>query len=175
MREFKSVIILSMLAISVNLLAGEGEGKDVPTAQVEDLTGQKVDFKSILKPGKFYVVSFWATWCVPCKKELSNMVDLAANWKEKLNTEVIAVSTDDSRAKSKVKTYVTGEGWPYTVLLDMNQDLMRALGIQQIPYTMIINGEGKIVYTHNSYVEGDEFEIENKLSTLTNNSSAKEK
>jgi hypothetical protein len=44
--------------------------------------------------------------------------------------------------------------------------LMRSLGIQQIPFTLIVNGEGKIVYTHNSYVEGDEFEIENKLSTM---------
>lgn len=163
-------IVASLLVLSItftsNLKAGGGEGKDVPTAMVEDLNGQKVDFKSMLKPGKFYVISFWATWCVPCKKELSNMVDLAPKWKEKLNTEIIAISTDDSRAKSKVKTYVTGEDWPFTVLLDMNQDLMRSLGIQQIPFTLIVNGEGKIVYTHNSYVEGDEFEIENKLSTM---------
>jgi cytochrome c biogenesis protein CcmG/thiol:disulfide interchange protein DsbE len=165
-------IVASLLVLSItftsNLKAGGGEGKDVPTAMVEDLNGQKVDFKSMLKPGKFYVISFWATWCVPCKKELSNMVDLAPKWKEKLNTEIIAISTDDSRAKSKVKTYVTGEDWPFTVLLDMNQDLMRSLGIQQIPFTLIVNGEGKIVYTHNSYVEGDEFEIENKLSTMVN-------
>lgn len=160
-----SLLVLSFVFAS-NLKAGGGEGKDVPTAMVEDLNGQKVDFKSMLKPGKFYVISFWATWCVPCKKELSNMVDLAPKWKEKLNAEIIAVSTDDSRAKSKVKTYVTGEDWPFTVLLDMNQDLMRSLGIQQIPFTLIVNGEGKIVYTHNSYVEGDEFEIENKLSTM---------
>jgi peroxiredoxin len=160
-----SLLVLTFVLTS-NLKAGGGEGKDLPTAMVEDLNGQKVDFKSMLKPGKFYVISFWATWCVPCKKELSNMVDLAPKWKEKLNTEIIAVSTDDSRAKSKVKTYVTGEDWPFTVLLDMNQDLMRSLGIQQIPFTLIVNGEGKIVYTHNSYVEGDEFEIENKLSAM---------
>lgn len=166
MKKLLATILLFNLAFTSGLLAGGQEGKDLPTAMVEDLNGQKVDFKSMLKPGKFYVISFWATWCVPCKKELSNMVDLAPKWKDKLNTEIIAVSTDDSRAKSKVKTYVTGEDWPFTVLLDMNQDLMRSLGIQQIPFTLIVNGEGKIVYTHNSYVEGDEFEIENKLSTM---------
>lgn len=166
MVSIKSILLLSALLLSTSIYAGGGDGKEVPSAQVEDLNGQKIDFKSLIKPGKNYVVSFWATWCVPCKKELSNIVDLAPKWKESLNTEVIAISTDDSRAKAKVKTYVTGEGWPYTVLLDMNQDLMRSLGIQQIPYTMIINSEGKIIYTHNSYVEGDEFEIENKLSTL---------
>jgi peroxiredoxin len=133
---------------------------------IEDLNGKKIDFKSIPEAGKFYVVSFWATWCVPCKKELSNMIDLAPKWKENFNTEVIAVSTDDSRAKSKVKAFVAGESWPFTVLLDQNQDLMRSLGIQSIPFTIIIDDKGKIVYTHNSYVEGDEFEIENHLQAL---------
>lgn len=167
MRKLFAIALLSTL-FSFSILKAEGgvEGKELPTAMVEDLNGQKMDFKSLLKPGKHYVIAFWATWCVPCKKELGNLVDLAPKWKEKLNAEIIAVSTDDSRAKSKVKTYVTGEDWPFTVLLDMNQDLMRSLGIQQIPFSLIVNGEGKIVYMHNSYVEGDEYEIENKLSTM---------
>lgn len=166
MKKIALILLVQSFFFINDIKAGGEEGKILPTAMVEDLSGQRIDFKSILKPGKFYVISFWATWCVPCKKELSNMVELAPKWKEKLNTEIIAVSTDDSRAKSKVKTYVTGEDWPFTVLLDMNQDLMRSLGIQQIPFTLIVNGEGKIVYTHNSYVEGDEFEIENKLGAM---------
>lgn len=164
--KFK-LVLFTLLALT-NMTFGQKEaGKDVPSAMIEDLNGKKVDFKSLIEPGKVYVVSFWATWCVPCKKELTNMVDLAPNWKEKFNAEVIAVSTDDSRAKSKVKSYVKGEDWPYQVLLDQNQDLMRSLGIQSIPFTLIINKEGKIIYTHNSYVEGDEFEIENKLISIS--------
>ena len=68
-----NLFVLSLISIST-LKAGGGEGKDVPTATVEDLNGHKVDFKSMLKPGKFYVISFWATWCVPCKKELSKFM-----------------------------------------------------------------------------------------------------
>ena len=161
-----SILLASFFTIQSVLAVGGNEVKDLPTAQVEDLNGKKMDFKTSLQPGKIYVISFWATWCVPCKKELNNMVDLAPSWKEKFNAEIIAVSTDDSRAKSKIKSYVTGENWPFTVVLDQNQDLMRSLGIQQIPYTLIVDGNGKIVYTHNSYVEGDEFEIENKLNSL---------
>lgn len=167
MKKLGYSLIIAVLFTSLSLFAGGGnEVKDLPTAQVEDINGKKLDFKTKFEPGKLYVVSFWATWCVPCKKELNNMVDLAASWKEKFNAEIIAVSTDDSRAKAKVKSYVVAENWPFTILLDQNQDLMRALGIQQIPYTLIVDGNGKIVYTHNSYVEGDEFEIENKLNAL---------
>lgn len=141
--------------------------KELPDVQVEDLAGKKISLKEYIKPGKNYVLAFWATWCVPCKRELTNMVDLTPKWKSDFNTEVIAISTDDSRAKSKLKSFVAGEDWPYTVLLDQNQDLMRALGIQQIPFTMIIDKNGQIIYSHNSYVEGDEFEIENKLSQIS--------
>lgn len=159
-------IIFALSLFATTYAGGGNEAKDVPSVQVEDLNGKKLDFKTMLTPGKFYVVSFWATWCVPCKAELSNMVDLASKWKENFKTEIIAVSTDDSRAKAKVKAYVSGEGWPFTILLDQNQDLMRSLGIQSIPFAMIIDDKGKIVYIHNAYVEGDEFEIENKLSSL---------
>lgn len=162
----KTILFAFTLTLAIQFYARGGEGKDIPTAQVMDLNGKKTDFRDVITPGKYYVVSFWATWCVPCKKELNNMVDLATNWKENYNTEIVAVSTDDSRAQSKVKAYVAGESWPYIVLLDQNQDLMRALGIQSIPFALIIDDKGKIVYTHNSYVEGDEFEIENKLQTL---------
>lgn len=161
------IVLFSLLAVSQFTFAQNKEGKEVPSAIIEDLNGKKIDFKTIIEPGKNYVVTFWATWCVPCKKELSNMVDLAPNWKDKFNAEVIAVSTDDSRAKSKVKSYVSGENWPYKIILDQNQDLMRSLGIQSIPFTLIINKEGKIIFTHNSYVDGDEFEIENKLLSIT--------
>jgi cytochrome c biogenesis protein CcmG/thiol:disulfide interchange protein DsbE len=141
--------------------------KEVPSIQVEDLAGKKINLKEYVKPGKNYVLTFWATWCVPCKRELTNMVDLQPKWRDNFNTEIIAVSTDDSRAKSKIKSYVAGENWPFTVMLDQNQDLMRALGIQSIPFTMIIDKNGQIVYSHNSYVEGDEFEIENKLASIS--------
>jgi peroxiredoxin len=164
----KSTYLILAILFSLNVFSQAKliDGKPLPNVELEDLTGKKSNLKDLLPPGKNYVISFWATWCVPCKKELSNMVDLAPNWKSKLNAEVVAVSTDDSRAKAKIKSYVAGEDWPYKVLLDQNQDLMRALGIQSIPFTVVINKEGKIVYTHNSYVDGDEFEIENVLGQL---------
>ncbi|RYD90844.1 MAG: TlpA family protein disulfide reductase, partial [Sphingobacteriales bacterium] len=54
---------------------------------------------------------------------------------------------------------------PYTVLLDMNQDLKRALGIANVPYTVVVKN-GKVVYVHNGYSQGAEKELYNKLKTL---------
>ena len=73
--------------------------------------------------------------------------------------KVIAISIDQGQNINKVKPLVDGFGWEYDVLLDPNSDLKRALGINMIPYVLILDGDGKIVYTHNGYTEGGEQEL----------------
>jgi thioredoxin-related protein len=62
---------------------------------------------------------------------------------------------------------VNGVKWPFQVLLDPNEDMKRSLNFQTVPFTILINKEGKIIYRHNSYVEGDEFVMEEKLKKLS--------
>ena len=81
----------------------------------------------------------------------------------KVLNEGIAVSIDDQRNVAKVEPYVNGKGWDYVVLLDPNSDFKRALGVNNPPQTFLVNGEGKIVWTHNSYSPGDEEELYEKL------------
>lgn len=137
--------------------------RTLPAMTLSDMNGEKVNLSDLHKDGKLTIVSFWATWCTPCKKELSNIHNLYEEWQKKYNVQVVAVSIDDVRNQSKVKTYVNGQAWDYLVLMDLNQDLKRALNIQTVPFTFLVDKNGKIVYEHSSYVEGDEFELEKKL------------
>ena len=66
-------------------------------------------------------------------------------------------------------------GWPYEVLLDPNSDLKRALGIQLIPYTLVIDGEGKIVYRHLGYADGEEEELIEEVRKLVSSETEVEK
>ena len=140
--------------------------KTLPAITLTDINGKKVNVADLGKNGKIVVFSFWATWCIPCKKELSEIDKVYEEWQKKYNLEVVAVSIDDSRSSAKVKTYVNGEGWTYQVLLDVNSDLKRAMGIQSVPFTALVDQKGNIVYTHNSYVEGDELELEKQIQEL---------
>ena len=79
--------------------------------------------------------------------------------------EVIAVSIDDTRTQKRVKPLLNGKGWDYTVLLDTNQDLKRALAIANPPYTVVVKNK-KVVYVHNGYSQGAEIELYNKLKEL---------
>jgi thiol-disulfide isomerase/thioredoxin len=118
------------------------------------------------KTGKITVLDFWATWCVPCKKELNNINELYEDWQKKYNVSIVAVSIDDSRSSTKVKPYAEGQRWTYDVLLDVNQDLKRDLNIQSVPFTVVIDQSGKIVYSHSGYTEGDENILEDAIAGL---------
>ena len=140
--------------------------KTLPSITLADVNGKNVNVADYGKSGKITVLSFWATWCVPCKKELTNMADIYDDWKKKYNVQIVAVSIDDSRSTTKVKPTVEGQRWEYEVLLDVNQDLKRQLNIQSVPFTVVVDATGKIAFTHSGYGDGDEFVLEEELQKL---------
>ncbi len=137
--------------------------KTMPSIVLNDASGKKVNVSDYGKNGQITVFSFWATWCVPCKKELNNISELYDDWKEKYNVRVVTVSIDDSRSSTKVKPYADSQRWEFDLLLDPNQDLKRDLNIQTVPFTALLDKNGKIVYTHTGYVEGDELVLEDEI------------
>ena len=110
----------------------------------------------ITNDGKPIVISFWATWCKPCKKELDAISEVYEEWQKETGVKLIAISIDDSRSSGKVVTDTKSHGWEYEVYLDENQDFKRAMNVNNVPHTFIVNGKGEVVWQHNSYSEGDE-------------------
>lgn len=140
--------------------------------KIKNLDGKSVDLREQVQEGQITVLSFWATWCSPCKKELDNLMDLYPEWQEDYNVHIIAISIDDARTFPKVKGMVNSKGWEYTILSDQNQDLQRALNFQTVPQTFLINQAGEIIYSHAGYKEGDEYELEDKIKELAKNPAA---
>lgn len=140
--------------------------KKLPSIKVQDMKGNAVDVSTLSNDGKPFALFFWATWCAPCLREMNNVAELYEEWKTKTGLKIYAVSVDDSQSSAKVPSVVKGKRWKFEILLDKNQDLMRAMNFQMPPFTALCDGNGNIVYTHNSYVEGDEFLFEEKLNAV---------
>lgn len=140
--------------------------KQLPDLSLNDMYGKKVNVADYGDNGKITVLSFWATWCSPCKKELNNISYMYEDWQDDYGMELVAISIDDVRNVSKVKTYVDGQAWDYDVLLDTNEDLKRMMNFQTVPYTVLVDQKGNIVYTHSGYVEGDEYILEDHIKEL---------
>ncbi len=155
------------LAFILLILSAQAQQKQtMPEISLKDVNGKSVNTGDYSRNGKITIISFWATWCTPCKKELSNINDLLDEWQKKYDVELVAVSTDNSRNVPKVKPFVEGQGWDFACLLDVNEDLKRALNAPIIPFTVLLDKNGVIVYTHTGYVEGDEFILEEKIKEL---------
>lgn len=138
----------------------------LPNLSISKLNNEKINLnEAYSEKDKVYVFSFWATWCAPCIEELNAFNEVYEEWKKDLNLEIIAVSTDDSRTQKRVKPLLNGKGWDFEVLLDTNQDLKRALGIINIPYTIVVKN-GEIVHIQNGFTPGAEDELHAKLLEL---------
>jgi len=146
-------------------LLTQAQGK-LPSITVQTMDGKKVNTSTWSNDGKPIIVNFWATWCAPCKRELSVIADQYDKWQEETGVKLIAVSIDDSRSMARVAPYVNGQGWDYEVALDPNGDLKRALNVNNVPHTFLLNGKGEIVYQHNNYEPGDENELYKKVREL---------
>lgn len=138
----------------------------LPSIEVKTIDGKKVNIRNYGKTGKITIISFWATWCGPCIKELDNIIYVYEDWQKKYGCELIAITIDDSRNISKVKPFVDGRGWPYTILTDENKDLARALNVNNPPQVLLLDANGNIVYVHNGYTEGSELELEEQMKKL---------
>jgi peroxiredoxin len=133
---------------------------------VKTLDGKTVNVQDYIGKGNPVIVSFWASWCSPCKRELDAMTEIFPEWKENYKVELLAITIDDSRGLAKVPGIVTSKSWPFTVLADTKQELQQSLGFQTVPETFLLDGAGNIVYTHSGYNAGDEFELEEKIKEL---------
>lgn len=139
--------------------------KKVPAVDLKDLNGKTVNTGNIDHDGPV-IISFWATWCSPCKKELNAIHDEYIDWVDETGVKLIAVSIDDERTRSRVAPYVDGQTWDFEVLLDPNSEFRRAMGVNNVPHTFVIDTNGKIVYSHNNYSPGDEYELYDFIVSL---------
>jgi peroxiredoxin len=127
----------------------------IPSVVLKDINGKSFKTDSLGLKGPI-VFSFWATWCSPCKRELNTISEIYQDWQSQTGVTVVAVSIDDQKTSMSVPLYVNAKSWDYIVLMDPNGDFKRAMGVNNVPHTFLVDKEGNIVYSHNNYAPGDE-------------------
>ena len=154
------------LVILLSALAAETQAQKLPKVKLKDIAGKAISVDTLNNGGKPFIVDFFATWCKPCNRELDAIAEVYEDWVKETGVKIFAVSIDQAQNINKVKPLVDSHGWTYDVLLDPNSELARALGVQLIPYVLICDGDGNIVYKHNGYTEGAEEELIEKVREL---------
>lgn len=155
-----------VILFSVVLMVSQCAMAQLPAVTIQDIDGNAVKVDTLSNGGKPMIIDFFATWCKPCNRELSAINEVYEDWQDETGVKLIAVSIDQAQNIHKVKPLVDQLGWQYDILLDPNSDLKRALGVQLIPYTLVIDGQGTIVYRHQGYADGAEEELIDEVRKL---------
>ena len=161
----KKILFVLIFISSLSLIAQE-KLNIFPTVDIKNIEGKIINTDEFDNGGKPIIVSFWATWCKPCAKELDAISEVYDEWQDETGVKLIAISIDDARNTAKIAPFANGKDWPYEVYLDANSDLKRALNVNAIPHTFLLNGKKEIVWQHTSYFDGDEDELFEEVQKL---------
>ena len=153
------IVLMMVVVVTAN-------AQKLPSVVLKTIDGRSVQTDTLTNNGRPFIIDFFATWCKPCNRELNAIHEVYEDWQQETGVKIIAVSIDQAQNINKVKPLVDSYGWEYDVLLDPNGDLKRALGVQMIPYVLIVDGQGNIVYKHNGYTDGAENELIEKVREL---------
>ncbi len=154
------------LSLSLSLIISIGYSQ-LPNINLKDVNGVTKNLSKFSNNGNPIIISFWATWCKPCKAELNTIAEEYDDWTDETGVKLIAVSIDDARSSTRVEPYINAQGWEYLVLLDPNGDLKRAMNVNNVPHTFLVDGNGKIIWDHNNYSPGDEEELYEELVKIS--------
>ena len=161
----KQILTLLVVLLATTFSFSQ-DARKLPNIEVKTLKGDAFNISELDNDGNPIVISFWATWCKPCKKELNNISEVYEDWQEETGVKLVAVSIDDTRSMSKVAPYINSSDWEYEVYLDPNANLKRAMGVSTVPHTFLLNSKKEIVWQHRGYIEGDEDELHEKIIEL---------
>ena len=147
---FSSVVFLFIFSVNAQ--------ENIPNMTLKTISGKSIESSEVLNSQGFSIISFWATWCIPCINELDAINELYDSWNENNSIKVLAISTDDARSKKRVRPMISGKNWVFDVYLDTNQNFKRSLNISGIPHTIIAYGS-KIIHRRIGYSPGEEKDL----------------
>lgn len=157
-----------LLAVLLLLGGSVASYAQLPSVKLKDIDGKVIDTATLQNDGKPFIISFFATWCKPCNRELKAIHDVYADWQDETGVRLVAISIDEAQNAQKVKPMVDAAGWEYQVLLDPNSDFRRAMGVNMIPHVFVIDGQGKIAESRSGYTDGGEQHLLEKVRELIN-------
>jgi thiol-disulfide isomerase/thioredoxin len=140
-------IVLGLLLFSQLAFA-----KAAPHFSADILGGGKFNLTQSLKPGRAMLVSFWASWCVPCIQELTLVKEKLA--KENLPLDVVAINVDTNETISDVKPTIRHHKITFPVLLDTKREIFAQFQqADSLPYSVLISSNGEIQKTFSGFHE----------------------
>lgn len=153
----KRILAAATLGLGLALTATPalaGAGDSAQGFSLRDIDNRPVALDDF--DGQVVVISFWATWCGPCKEEMPHLEKMYKELKAQ-GFVVLSISADDARSASMVKPFIKRQRYTFPVLLDKQSKVTGMYNpAKTLPYTVLIGRDGKVAWQHAGYTPGDE-------------------
>ena len=151
------------LSFSVTLSFSQNIDKNII---LNPLMGKKIKLENYLSNGPV-LINFWATWCAPCIKEMPYLDQFEKKYKDK-GFSVLAVSVDNQKSLSQVRSFIKTKKFSFDIFLDPNMQIFKKLNGNLMPTNVLIDKSGKVVWRHYGYLPGDEKKMEEQILNVLN-------
>ena len=118
-------------------------GDAAPAYAAPTMSGDSISLAQL--HGNVVLLNVWATWCIPCRKELPELQALHKQY-EPRGLRVLGVSVDESGTDSGVREYAQELGITYTILRDPGQRVYSVFSLIGLPGSFLIDREGRLVW-----------------------------
>ncbi len=169
MRFFILIICFFLAGCSVSgkpkTSKSDSSNADVFSISLKTIDGRQFSSKDFLGK-KALFVSFWASYCDPCKGELLKLKEVYSKYSQ--HVEMAAVSIDSEEGISLVKQFSVENSIPFPVLIDPENRVVSSIipGGDTVPYSILVDKDGRIISTHTGYEPGDEIALFKEFDQL---------
>ena len=167
--KIKQIIILGFIlsafaTSSAQDDSGNNSNRTAPNFKLESIEREVIELNDFVGKGPI-LLCFWSSCC---KSAVAQVETFSALY-EKYNEEgfvMLAIATDDEKTVAKVKPFVKSKKFKFSVLYDTDGNVARTYYAFDIPFSVLIDKTGKIVYSHLGYMKGDEILLDEKIGNL---------
>jgi peroxiredoxin len=157
----KHLILTTILFLPFSGFAQTGTAPDFV---LPDLAGENCRLSKNFGQGPI-LINFWATWCAPCLEEMKKLKEVHQTF-AKAGLTILSISIDDPKTVGKVKSFVNTNRYPFKFLLDTNNEVFKRYQGVNVPFTVLLDRQGQVVYTHTGYRKGDEKKLQEQIAKL---------
>lgn len=168
----KLMIVYFMMFLATGSLnaqddAESNSGRTAPNFKLENIDSEIVELNEFIGTRPI-LLCFWSSCCKSAVDQVEAFSPLFNKYRDS-GFIMLAIATDTEKTIAKVKPFTKIKGYKFPVLYDADRSVSRLYYAYDVPFSVLINKYGKIVYSHLGYIKGDEIELENKIKVLLKN------